>query len=35
VLPKPFMIPDLRRVLHETVVMRAAGAPDKELCAFS
>jgi PAS domain S-box-containing protein len=35
VLPKPFMIPDLRRVLHEAVVIRAAHAEEKELCAFS
>jgi signal transduction histidine kinase/FixJ family two-component response regulator len=45
VLPKPFMIPDLRRVLHEAVVIRAAnteerqGVPgdreEKEVCVFS
>jgi PAS domain S-box-containing protein len=35
VLPKPFMIPDLRRVLHEAVVMRAARAEEKDVCAFS
>jgi CheY-like chemotaxis protein len=35
VLPKPFMIPDLRRVLHEAVAVRAADAEQKEVCAFS
>ena len=35
VLPKPFMIPDLRRVLHEVDVMRTACAEQKEACAFS
>jgi len=35
VLPKPFMIPDLRRVLHEVELMRAARAGQKEVCAFS
>ena len=35
VLPKPFMIPDLRRVLHEAVIVRATGAEEQEVCAFS
>ncbi len=35
VLPKPFMIPDLRRVLHEAVVMRGTGTQEQEVCAFS
>src|SRR5688500_1616863 len=35
VLPKPFMIPDLRRVLHEAVVMRGAHTEENETCAFS
>jgi nitrogen-specific signal transduction histidine kinase/ActR/RegA family two-component response regulator len=35
VLPKPFMIPDLRRVLHEAVVMRGAQNEKQEECAFS
>jgi CheY-like chemotaxis protein len=35
VLPKPFMIPDLRRVLHEVELMRAARAEQNEACAFS
>ena len=35
VLPKPFMIPDLRRVLHEAVALRATRTEERELCAFS
>jgi PAS domain S-box-containing protein len=35
VLPKPFMIPDLRRVLHEVELMRTSRAEQKEACAFS
>jgi PAS domain S-box-containing protein len=35
VLPKPFMIPDLRRVLHEAVVIRGAQAAEQDVCAFS
>jgi PAS domain S-box-containing protein len=35
VLPKPFMIPDLRRVLHEAVATRATRTEERELCAFS
>ena len=35
VLPKPFMIPDLRRVLHEVEVMRASRVEQKEACVFS
>jgi CheY-like chemotaxis protein len=36
VLPKPFMIPDLRRVLQEVEVMRASRVEQKkEVCAFS
>jgi hypothetical protein len=29
------MIPDLRRVLHEVVVLRAGRTEEKEVCAFS
>jgi PAS domain S-box-containing protein len=35
VLPKPFMIPELRRVLQEVEVMRASRAEHKEACVFS
>jgi CheY-like chemotaxis protein len=35
VLPKPFMIPDLRRVLHEAVAVRVAQAEEKDVCVFS